>query len=90
MARSLGGQGSHLASRFRVIDANADGTVTPDEAAAQVEEVFSYVDTDDSDELTEDEIMQTLGVAILMGGSPSAMYATHVVDAMEEFDGQVL
>jgi len=34
---------------------------------------------------TREEIMETLGVTILMGGGPSLMYATHVVEAMEEF-----
>lgn len=34
---------------------------------------------------TEAEIMETLGVAILMGGGPSVMYATHVVKAMQQF-----
>ncbi len=34
---------------------------------------------------TTAEIMETLGVAILMGGGPSVMYATHVVDAMQQF-----
>lgn len=34
---------------------------------------------------TEAEIMDALGVAVLMGGGPSVMYATHVVEAMEQF-----
>lgn len=34
---------------------------------------------------TEEEIMETLGVTIQMGGGPSLMYATHVVEAMEQF-----
>jgi len=34
---------------------------------------------------TEAEIMETLGVAVLMGGGPSVMYATHVIEAMQEF-----
>jgi hypothetical protein len=29
--------------------------------------------------------METLGVAVLMGGGPSVMYATHVIKAMQEF-----
>jgi len=32
-----------------------------------------------------DEIIDALGVAILMGGGPSVIYATHVLEAMEEF-----
>ncbi|MFT4729853.1 MAG: AhpD family alkylhydroperoxidase [Granulosicoccus sp.] len=31
------------------------------------------------------EINDTLSVAILMGGNPSVMYATHVIEAMEQF-----
>jgi len=31
------------------------------------------------------EIMETLGVAILMGGGPSAMYACEALEAMEQF-----
>jgi len=31
------------------------------------------------------EIMETLSVAIAMGGGPALMYASHVVEAMEEF-----
>ncbi len=34
---------------------------------------------------TEAEILDALGVAVLMGGGPSVMYATHVVEAMEQF-----
>jgi AhpD family alkylhydroperoxidase len=34
---------------------------------------------------TEEEIIETLGVAILMGGGPSVAYATHVMEAMEQF-----
>jgi AhpD family alkylhydroperoxidase len=34
---------------------------------------------------TDDEIMETLGVAIMMGGGPSAVYATHAMEAMAEF-----
>lgn len=31
------------------------------------------------------EVMETLGVNVLMGGGPALMYATHVVEAMEQF-----
>ncbi len=37
---------------------------------------------------TDEEIVEVLGVAILMGGGPSAAYATHVMDAMEQFKTQ--
>jgi alkylhydroperoxidase/carboxymuconolactone decarboxylase family protein YurZ len=29
--------------------------------------------------------MEALGVAVMMGGGPSLAYATHVLEAMEEF-----
>ena len=35
---------------------------------------------------TKAEIGDALGVAILMGGGPSVMYATHVVDAIQQFE----
>ena len=34
---------------------------------------------------SEQEILDALGVAILMGGGPSVMYATHVLKAVEDF-----
>lgn len=34
---------------------------------------------------TRDEIMEALGVAILMGGGPSMMYAVEAVEALEQF-----
>ena len=38
---------------------------------------------------TREEVMEALGVAVLMGGGPSVMYATHVVEAVEQFtDGK--
>ena len=35
---------------------------------------------------SRDEIMEALGVAILMGGGPSMMYAVEAVQAMEQFE----
>lgn len=35
---------------------------------------------------SRDEVMEALGVAILMGGGPSVIYATHVVEAMDQFE----
>ncbi|BAZ39302.1 hypothetical protein NIES4101_52540 [Calothrix sp. NIES-4101] len=35
---------------------------------------------------TKAEIIETLGVAIFMGGGPALMYATHVMEAVEEFE----
>jgi len=35
-----------------------------------------------------EEIMDALGVAVLMGGGPSTIYAGHVIDAMEQFQNQ--
>ena len=34
---------------------------------------------------TKDEITETLGVAVLMGGGPSVMYAVRVLQAVKEF-----
>jgi AhpD family alkylhydroperoxidase len=31
------------------------------------------------------ELLETLGVAILMGGGPASVYAAHVLDAMDQF-----
>ncbi len=35
---------------------------------------------------TKEEIMETLGVTVYMGGGPSLMYAAHVVEAIEQFE----
>ena len=35
---------------------------------------------------TREEVMEALGVAVLMGGGPSVIYATHVVEALEQFE----
>jgi AhpD family alkylhydroperoxidase len=37
---------------------------------------------------TREEIADALGVAVYMGGGPSVMYASHVLDAMEQFEDQ--
>ena len=37
------------------------------------------------DGATEEEILEVLGVALYMGGGPSLTYATHVIEAMEQF-----
>ncbi|MDR0702766.1 MAG: carboxymuconolactone decarboxylase family protein [Azoarcus sp.] len=37
---------------------------------------------------TRAEVEETLGVAILMGGGPSAMWATEALTAFDEFHGQ--
>ncbi|MGQ9503227.1 MAG: carboxymuconolactone decarboxylase family protein [Anaerolineae bacterium] len=34
------------------------------------------------------ELLETIGVTILMGGGPAAMYATHAMDAIEQFERQ--
>lgn len=34
---------------------------------------------------TKEEITETLGVAVLMGGGTSVVYATHAVEAVEQF-----
>jgi AhpD family alkylhydroperoxidase len=35
---------------------------------------------------TKEEILEVLSVAVMMGGGPSVMYATHVVEAVEQFE----
>jgi AhpD family alkylhydroperoxidase len=35
---------------------------------------------------THDEIADTIGVAILMGGRPSVLYGSHALDALKEFE----
>ena len=37
---------------------------------------------------SRDEITDALGVAIMMGGGPSLVYATHVMDAIDQFEAQ--
>jgi len=34
---------------------------------------------------TRQELLETIGVAILMGGGPAAMYVAHALDAIEQF-----
>ena len=34
---------------------------------------------------TKEEITDTLGVAVLMGGGTSVVYATHAIEALEQF-----
>jgi AhpD family alkylhydroperoxidase len=36
---------------------------------------------------TRQEVDETLGVAVYMGGGPSLMYAAHALDAFEQFGG---
>ena len=38
---------------------------------------------------TRAEITDAIGVAVLMGGGPSVMYATHVIEAMDQFEGLI-
>ncbi|MBI4783045.1 MAG: carboxymuconolactone decarboxylase family protein [Oscillatoriophycideae cyanobacterium NC_groundwater_1537_Pr4_S-0.65um_50_18] len=33
---------------------------------------------------TQEEILEMLGVAVFMGGGPALMFATHVIEAIEE------
>ena len=35
------------------------------------------------------EIMDMLAVTILMGGGPSMMYSTHVIEAMDQFEKKI-
>jgi AhpD family alkylhydroperoxidase len=34
---------------------------------------------------TRQELLETIGVGILMGGGPGSIYAAHALDAMEQF-----
>ena len=34
---------------------------------------------------TRQELLETIGVALLMGGGPGLIYAAHAMDAMEQF-----
>ena len=34
---------------------------------------------------TRPELLETIGVAILMGGGPASMYAAHTLDAIDQF-----
>jgi AhpD family alkylhydroperoxidase len=34
---------------------------------------------------TRQELLETIGVAIMMGGGPASMYAAHALDAIEQF-----
>lgn len=34
---------------------------------------------------TRQELLETIGIAILMGGGPASMYAAHALDAIEQF-----
>ena len=34
---------------------------------------------------THQELLETLGVALMMGGGPSSIYAAHALDAIEQF-----
>ena len=38
---------------------------------------------------TRQELLETIGVAILMGGGPASMYAVHAMDAVEQFMSEV-
>lgn len=46
-----------MMGRFGAIDGDGDGIIGDDEAAAQVELVYTAMDSDDDGELTEDEFM---------------------------------
>lgn len=37
---------------------------------------------------TREEIVEALGVAVLMGGGPSLMYVSHAIDALEQLAGE--
>ena len=64
-----GGQGMMMGQgmmgRMAAIDGNHDGVISDDEAAAQVENVYTLMDSDDDGALTEEEYM-----AVRMGFGP--------------------
>ena len=37
---------------------------------------------------TREEVLETLGMAIYMGAGPSAMYASHALEAFNQFKGE--
>jgi AhpD family alkylhydroperoxidase len=39
---------------------------------------------------SRDEVLEALGMAIYMGAGPSVMYASHALDAFEQFDAAKL
>jgi AhpD family alkylhydroperoxidase len=34
---------------------------------------------------SRDELLETIGVAVLMGGGPASIYATHAMEAVDQF-----
>jgi AhpD family alkylhydroperoxidase len=38
---------------------------------------------------TNEEIIETIGVAIMMGGGPSVVYGSQAIKAMKELDGNI-
>ena len=38
---------------------------------------------------TREEVLETLGMAVYMGAGPSVMYATHAIEAFEQFSKPV-
>lgn len=38
---------------------------------------------------TREDILDALGVAVLMGGGPAVVYATHVIEALSQFEAAV-
>jgi AhpD family alkylhydroperoxidase len=37
---------------------------------------------------SREEVMEALGMAVYMGAGPSVMYATHALDAFEQFENE--
>jgi AhpD family alkylhydroperoxidase len=37
---------------------------------------------------TREEVLEAIGVAILMGGGPAVMYATHALEALDQFEAE--
>jgi EF hand len=53
----MGPGGGMMMGRFGTMDGNDDGVISDDEAAAQVELVYTAMDADEDGELTEEEYM---------------------------------
>jgi AhpD family alkylhydroperoxidase len=39
---------------------------------------------------TRQELLETIGVALLMGGGPGSIYAAHALDAIEQFIPEIM
>ena len=54
-------------------------------AAAQAAVMETFAQFDKTAGATREEIADALGVAVLMGGRPGMIYASHAIDAVDRF-----